>query len=44
MRIFYGQNNKRLQDKDDKKAHALFKEIIARSAISDEYYSSLMIF
>lgn len=28
-----------LQDKDDKKAYALFKEIGARSAASDEYYS-----
>jgi len=30
---------KALQDKDDKKAYALFKEIRARSAASDEYYS-----
>lgn len=30
---------KALQDKDDKKAYALFKEISARSAASDEYYS-----
>ena len=30
---------KALQDKDDKKVYALFKEIGARSAASDEYYS-----
>ena len=30
---------KALQDKDDKKAYALFKEIEARSVASDEYYS-----
>ncbi len=28
-----------LQDKDDKKAYALSKEIIAKSVTSDEYYS-----
>lgn len=30
---------KALQDKDDKKAYALFKKIGAESASSDEYYS-----
>ena len=37
----YYMNNiiKALQDKDDKKAYALFKEIGTRSAASDEYYS-----
>lgn len=30
---------KALQDKDDQKAYALFKEIGARSAESEEYYS-----
>ena len=30
---------KALQDKDDKKVYALFKEIEARSVASDEYYS-----
>ena len=28
-----------LQDKDDKKAYALTKEISAKSAASDEYYA-----
>lgn len=31
--------NIRLQDKDDKKAYALAKEIGAKSAATDEYYS-----
>ncbi len=36
---------KTLQDKDDKKAYALFKEIGSRSAASGEYYIPfLMIF
>ena len=29
---------KAIQDKDDKKAYALFKEVRARSAASDEYF------
>lgn len=28
-----------LRDKDDKKAYALAKEIVARSTVSDEYYA-----
>ena len=34
-----GKLIEKLQDKDDKKAYALSKEIIAKSAVTDEYYS-----
>lgn len=34
-----GKLVEKLQDKDDKKAYALSKEIIAVSAVTDEYYS-----